>query len=337
MRGIFKVGEQAHTSVYNTSMKKQLVTFGFVNCNRLHYLESCFKSFLHCTSDYSDKEVIFVDNASSEPGTKEFFDYAQGACEELGIRFVSKLNTERDPANEFAKGLNFIVENAHGEFIIPLQSDMQFILTSGWLGKYVEVMNRHEFVGCIMLDAQRRVTNSGHQYSNEINIDGFRFQVDFSRSSACAAGDVMYRKSILQSLGPWSEDNRAHEGGQDSETDMLERFNAADDKLYTIVPMFPVSIAIYTDTRGTNARVRGNKRYGNYFPGNIKDSAYYKMFSYEDSSDLVEHFALEYPVPIEDVAVSVVRGFDLPIDSNGAWKKNPIRPELAKPGEWTEV
>ena len=35
-----------------------LVSVGIVNCNRLHYLRSCLESFLECTEDYTNKEVI---------------------------------------------------------------------------------------------------------------------------------------------------------------------------------------------------------------------------------------------------------------------------------------
>ena len=37
------------------------------------------------------------------------------------------------------------------------------------------------------------------------------------------------------------------------------------DNLYFISPQIPVSAGIFTDSRGTNARVRGNKRYGDYW------------------------------------------------------------------------
>ena len=50
------------------------VTFGMVNCNRLFYLKSCFESLIECTLDYPNKEIIIVDNASVEKGTKEYLN-----------------------------------------------------------------------------------------------------------------------------------------------------------------------------------------------------------------------------------------------------------------------
>ena len=80
-----------------------LVTFGIVNCSRLHYLKSCFKSLVHTTKSYSNIEIIVVDNASVEDGTEEFLSKIEKE------KFVRVFRQEsRDPSNEFAKGLNII-------------------------------------------------------------------------------------------------------------------------------------------------------------------------------------------------------------------------------------
>ena len=50
------------------------VTFGMVNCNRLFYLKSCLQSLIECTQDYPNKEIIVIDNASQESGTKEYLN-----------------------------------------------------------------------------------------------------------------------------------------------------------------------------------------------------------------------------------------------------------------------
>ena len=89
--------------------------------------------------------------------------------------------------------------------------------------------------------------------------------------------------------------------------------------------MVPVAIAIYTDARGTNARVRGNKRYGDYWPPK-KDYRYYEMFDFETL--LSEKSTVrDMPFSIEEVTKTV--GFDAPIDEFGSWIKSPIRPETA--------
>ena len=90
------------------------VTFGIVNCNRLFYLKSCLESLIHCTEDYKNKEIILVDNASIEEGTKEYLQKK----EEQGVRVFRQ--EKRDPANEFAKALNIIVRETTGDYICPV-------------------------------------------------------------------------------------------------------------------------------------------------------------------------------------------------------------------------
>ncbi len=66
--------------------KMPKVSFGFINCNRLHYLRSCLESFLVCTEDYPNKEIIVVDNASTEDGTDEYLEELR---EREGIQSLS--------------------------------------------------------------------------------------------------------------------------------------------------------------------------------------------------------------------------------------------------------
>ena len=125
------------------------VTFGFVNCNRLHYLKSCVESLLFCTRTYPNLEFIVIDNASVEDGTQEYLD-------DLANRGFKVFKTDsRDPANEYAKALNKIFEESTGEFICPITGDMQFILDGPWLQEYVLLYGKNvENIGCIIFDAQ---------------------------------------------------------------------------------------------------------------------------------------------------------------------------------------
>ena len=304
------------------------VTFGIVNCNRLHYLKSCVESLIFCTDDYPNKEIIIIDNASLEEGTKEYLQEK----EKQGIKIIRQ--SRRDPANEFAKALNMLYRESTGEFIALLQGDSQFILKNKWLEKYIKLfLANSDNIGCIMFDAQRRVTNESHQYSNVLKIDDFYFVADGNRSPASGAGDVLYRRSVLELLYPWEEFNYSHEGGQDSETKMLKKINSIvkDRKLawFTIMPIFPVSVGIYTDKRGTNARIRGNNRYGDYWPPK-KDFRYYHVINYEKIAKKIENLII--PVSIEDVAVGV--DFEVFKDASGNWLKNPIDPNNANPEDF---
>lgn len=303
-------------------MSEPLVTVGFVNCNRLHYLKSCVESFLECTADYTNKELIIIDNASVEAGTIDYLNQK----ESQGVKVVRR--ERRDPSNEFAQGLNTIVSESNGDFVIPLQGDMQFVVRGKWLKHYVDFYLRHDDVGCITLDAQRQTT-----------IDTTRFEkIDESflalPKTDCirAAGDVMFSRSILKTVGPWSEKNANHEGTADSETDMLERCRKMCLPVRIVSPIIPVAVAIYTDARGTNARVRGNRRYGDYWPP-VDGVQYYEISDHSDMCYAAD--GRSTPMSIESIARPI--GFNAPIDVNGSWMKNPIKPELALPSEYVEL
>ena len=306
------------------------VTFGIVNCNRLFYLKSCLESLLYCTQDYENKEIIIIDNASIEEGTEDYL-------KEKSLQGIKVIRQEkRDPANEFAKAMNIIYTTATGEFICPLQGDMQFVLKDGWLKDYVNFYkNNLNTVGCILLDAQRNITNKQHIFKDPVGKDNIKFVADMNRPAVAGAGDVMYSKQVLELLYPWNENNNKHEGGGDSETSMLEKITKLqkDNKvnLHIFLPIISPTVAIYTDSRGTMARVRDNKRYGDYW----KPKDNFRYYATKEYNDLIKDKKMleqKIPVGIESIAEAV--GWELPIDQFGNWKKNPIRMETATKNDY---
>ena len=300
------------------------VSFGIVNCNRLFYLKSCLESLLDCVSDYPNKEIIIIDNASSEEGTEEYLIKK----EHQGIKVIRQKN--RDPANEYARGLNTIVRESTGDYIVLLQGDMQFTVRGEWLYRYVELYHGNEKnIGCIAFDAQRSITHASHRFSPPINLNEFSFVIDFDRAPSSGAGDVMYSRYILNKFGPWSENNESHDVSGDSETKMLKRIKEicsnTENPMGTVLPIYPVSVAIYTDSRGTNARVRGNKRYGDYWEAK-KNNCYYEILDY---STLLKDKKFEGRIPVEIEKAAIPIGWSAPIDKEGVWKKNPIDPVTA--------
>ena len=312
------------------------VTFGFIHCNRLHYLKSSLESLLHCTEDYPNKEIIIVDNASVEEGTDEYL------LEKEAQGFTIVRQEFRDPANEFAKGLNIVSNISTGDFVCPLQSDMQFILKSQWLQKYVEYYQKHiKNIGCMLFDAQRNVTNQSHSpygafEGQEFHNNVYNFVLDLKRNPITGAADTMYSKEVLSMIVPWNEQNDKHEGGGDSETKMLNKvqdlIKQNNLQLCCAVPLIPPAAAIYTDPRGTNARVRKDRRYGKYFaPKN--DFMYYKI---NEFSDMITKFnSAQVPIGLEDIVDTI--GYPKPIDSTGAWLKNPIDPDKATSNDYVEL
>lgn len=306
-------------------MSQPLVTFGIINCNRLHYLRSCLESLLITTNKYTNKEIIVIDNASVEEGTQEYLD---AISTHKYISHVIRVKT-RDPSNEFAKGLNTVCSLAKGEIIVPLQGDMQFI-ADGWLPHYVYYLMNDDRAGCITLDAQRRITHaSAIQQEAYTSTNTPSFLYDLNRPALAGAGDVMYRTSVLKQFLPWNENNLHHEGGQDSETEFLNRLKSTRHKFKCVIPLIPAAAAIYTDKRGTNARVRGNRRYGDYWAP--KHACwYYEMRTYAELTQ-----SKQLPMCIEDLVTPV--GFPKPIDASGGWLKNPIDPNNCQPNDYVEL
>tara|TARA_R110001583_G_scaffold27302_7_gene97763 strand:- start:22158 stop:23180 length:1023 start_codon:yes stop_codon:yes gene_type:complete len=313
-------------------MNYSKVTFGVVNCNRLYYLRSTLESLKICTLDYPNLEFIVVDNASVEEGTAEYLD----KIEKEGVRVFRQ--EDRDPSNEFARALNLICKEATGDFICPLQGDMQFTIADRWLEKYVNFYNSHkDEIGYIIFDAQRKITHGSHSFSNTLGED-YKFVFDYSRPKINGGGNVMLSREVIDLIYPWSITNISHEGGGDSETAMLKKVHQLIDdknlKYKSVLPIIPPSITIYTDERGTNARVRGEYRYGDYWPP--KDDSLHSYYEISDYETLIKKFGeRKIPVGIEEIAITV--GWDPYIDDYGNWKKNPIKPETAKPNEFVKL
>ena len=312
-------------------MKK--VTFGVVNCNRLFYMKSCVESLLDTTKNYSNKEIIVVDNASAEPGTEEYLK----SLEIRGAKVIRKI--ERDPANEYAIGLNEIARLSTGDYVCMLQGDMQFVVDD-WLHEIVKFYDLNvDVVGSFMLDAQRKITVASHdikQFNQERMpvASKNKYFADLTRDPISPAADVLYSRHVLEKIAPWSERNVNHEGSLDSENEMRFRIRemmskGEMQKYVTAFSAVPQSIAIYTDPRGTQGRVRGNKRYGSYWEA--KDDSKWKYYEYIK----IEEFDTNSPKSIEDIARPI--GFSKMLDFQGNWLKNPIRQETAKFEDWEEL
>ncbi len=299
------------------------VTVGFVNCNRLFYLKSCVESFLETTQDYDNKELIIVDNASIEKGTDEYLSEKA----QQGITVIK--TKDRDPSNEYAKALNIIVENSTGDYIAPLPADTQFVVRSGWLEKYVKCMEENpNGIGCITFDAQRTIRNSNENWGKIIDIGGYKFRFNPSRNPILGAANCLFSRKVIDIMYPWEEKNSSHEGGQDSETKMLNKVRAMNLGLMILMPVIPTSIGIYNE-QGTSARIRGDKRIGIYF----EPKQSYRYYEIHDYSKLVERYGKrEIPIGIEYMAKSI--GWNLPLKKNGEWIKLSASESDKQPTEY---
>jgi hypothetical protein len=160
------------------------------------------------------------------------------------------------------------------------------------------------------------------------------FFIDLSRNPIAPAADAIFSRKVLEQVYPWHEKNVNHEGNLDSETAMktkvLQLMSQGKIPEYiAVMTAVPLAIAIYTDKRGTQGRVRGNRRYGDYWQA--KDETGYKYYEYIDSFK----YDLSRPNSIEETAKPI--GFDRMVDAAGNWLKNPIRPENATSADYVEL
>jgi len=290
------------------------ISIGVINFNRLFYLKSFTKSLVTSLGsiDPSKVELICIDDDSKESGTSEYLEYLSQTGWNIihqGKRRTEKKAEASDNVahiNPFAEALNIIYRESSGDLVYPSQGDTQFI-RKGWLEEVVNLFENKQDVGVCLIDAQRKTRLDNLSGFNHLNINGFDYFVDIKNKTMPSTGDSIYSRSFLDSLNGWTVKR-----GVNSEVDMVRRSTRKGLKKYSL--KVPAIAAIYTDPIGTNARIRGGKRYGKYWQA--KDDQYYHFINPNDFSE-----CLHRPYSIEEV---VKADWALPIDENGNWKKNPI-------------
>tara|TARA_R100000008_G_C3559161_1_gene155055 strand:+ start:76 stop:1008 length:933 start_codon:yes stop_codon:yes gene_type:complete len=293
------------------------ISFGVINYNRLFYLKSCAESLMESVKDYDGEvEFICIDDNSKEKGTKEYLqilkDRGWTVINQEDVRTSEKkdIGVVKDVIDEFSSALNIFLETATGEYIAPLQGDMQFV-RKGWLDDYVNLFKSRDDVFAVALDAQRRVRLEGSHFTKHTKHGNNIFAVNIGKIIS-GAGDCFYNRMDVKSMGGWHV-------GTDINAEDLFTHTAKETfpQKHIYVPWIPPSVVIFTDPRGTNGRVRGNKRYGLYWEA-LKDNLYYKWVDANEKK-----INKSRPLSIEDL-VAANGEWELPIDENGNWKKNPI-------------
>ena len=296
-------------------MKK--VSFGIISYNRLYYLKSCAESLMESVEDYPNVEFICIDDNSKEPGTQEYLETLKDRGwivinqEDHRDKPKGSIHEIRNVIDALSDALNLFVEISTGDLIAPLQGDMQFV-RKGWLSEYTSLFEEREDVFAIMFDAQRRVRLERSSYEKCKDGDNI-FAIESLREPS-GAGDCMYDRELVTKFGAWHVNEKVN--AEDLFTMMAKEVYGNTKRVF--VPWIPVSIAIYTDPRGTMGRVRGNKRFGKYWEA-LSDNRYYdwvdaKSFELKD----------DRPLSIEEMAIPNGE-WQMPVDENGNWKKNPIK------------
>lgn len=309
---------------------KPKLTVGVVSCNRKFYLKALINS-LKKTID-QDINLIVVDNASNEPGLRDFLK---------NEKFINKLilNENRNPSIEHINALNQIVENVETEFLLILSDDIQFV-RKNWIKESLFVLNKYPEIDSVSLSALRRLTLKNifeFNIQHIINIlrDIFfrkkiRFQKKFysinekfisfgyMREPIDGVGMLtICRTNLWKKLYPWKNnifdkiELKDSSGG--GEYYMIKKARRQNINGHMITSNIPVIATIITDRIGFNAKVRNNFRYGNYFAA--KDDLYYYIN---------DNFFNNKFIPLSLEEFIIPNNFTLPVDKLGNLIKGSI-------------
>lgn len=317
-----------------------LITFGIVSCNRLYYLRALIESAKICVT-YPNCEWIVVDNASTESGLKEYLK-----SEKLINNLI--LREKRSPSTEHMDALNLITEQANGDFIIILSDDVQFI-RKNWEQSFIKILLQDESITSVSLSALRRVTIKkiflDHNFRKFIFMvrdlkyfKKIRFQkkvrsnqdlfhsFGYMRDPIDGVGmQVFSRLKLWKELGKWQAGLRfnPHDSSSGGEENMLKRALMGGINGHMVTPHYPVLATIVTDSIGLNARVRGEYRYGRYFPPPSGD------LYYDVRHDLPNNFDKgNIPLNFEDIVRPI--GYELPLDIKGGLIKEGVNMSIRK-------
>ena len=312
-------------------MPDPTLTIGIISCNRFYYLRALVESLRACI-DPADIQWIIGDNASIGESHREYIE---------SLDFVEHkiLRQERDPSYEFPDALNKIIELATGKYLLPLTDDLQLIAKEDWIRRCMEIAEENEKIGSIVLDAQQRVTID--RYFGKRRRSGLLGLFSGVRRYATAEGrtclhsyggqkpgvvtaliNALTRTEVWRRLGPSFRPRRRQTVGESAagfEIEVLERYDRSGMRLERCLVQIPIMAQILTDMRGTQARIRGNRRYGDYWPP-PEGMFYYKMWS---EPDLESFLKAGHPVSFEDIVQPI--GYQLPLDDNGNLMKNPLQ------------
>ncbi len=306
-----------------------LLTIGVLSWNRLHYLRATLEAMKRCIQ-YPRIQWIVLDNRSTESGLAEYLK---------SLDWVDDLIFMK---STHVGAMNEIVSRAKGEALLLWPDDMQFVVEGDWMKDCMEVLMTNRWIGSMSLNFQRRETvkriwgpgqslRAGVKEAwNELKRygTGFRFRkkllssrgypirtYGWKEDGIIGAGIAsLTRADLWKTLGPWkvdSGDRNIVDSSGGGEAEMLVRWQNSGMPLQRAIPVLPVSADILTDSLGTKAKVRGDKRYGDYRAPTQGDF-YYRIRKQEDVSNLWKN---DQPVSFEDFVEPV--GFNLPLDERG--------------------
>jgi hypothetical protein len=190
-------------------VKRPLVSVIILNYNGSRFIANCLNSIFE--SIYSDFEIIFVDNAS----TDESISIVNGFKK---LARSQRLIIVRNSSNlGYAKGNNIGVAHARGEYLVFLNNDT--VVEPRWLQELVDAVATDRDIGAaqsklLVLDRDERVFDSAGDFidfyclafrraAGERDLGQYETMEEvFSARGAC----MLVRHSILKEIGGFDPD-----------------------------------------------------------------------------------------------------------------------------------
>jgi GT2 family glycosyltransferase len=179
-----------------------LVSIIILNWNGKQYLETCLSSLLRQT--YSDFEIIFVDNGSSD-----------GSVEFVKSKYPGIIVIQHAKNLGFAMGVNSGILASHGKYIATINNDAE--ADKDWIKRLVSIMESDALIGSCaskMLRYHERdlidsagivIYQNGNAYDRGAqDKDLGQYDSQEEVFGACA-GAALYRKEMLDETGLFDE------------------------------------------------------------------------------------------------------------------------------------
>lgn len=196
--------------VRRTIFKRAKVTVIIPTRDRLDLLARCVDS-VSSKTDYTNYEILIVDNASRDPATAKYLsNTAHRVIRHDGPFNYSLLN-------------NLAARHADGDYLLLLNNDTE-VIAREWLSAMVEQAGREEVgaVGAKLLYPDKRIQHAGvilgvdglaghaHRFVDGINGAGyFNFPNVIMNYSAVTAACLMIRRELYESVGGLDEEDLA--------------------------------------------------------------------------------------------------------------------------------
>jgi O-antigen biosynthesis protein len=202
----------AHRVIWPIPEPAPLVSVIIPTRDRSDHLEQCVEGVLHRT-DYSNIELLIVDNGSTEPATVAFLDRL--TREEHRVRILRLPG----PFN-YSVLNNAAARAANGEVLLLLNNDID-VIESGWLREMVSQALRPDvgIVGAKLIYTDETIQHGGvvlgprgqithlHRFASR-NDPGYRGQLSLCRTlSAVTGACVAIRRTVFFEVGGFDEIN----------------------------------------------------------------------------------------------------------------------------------